>query len=226
MKLKYPPSWQTIRTINIVTGAGCAALAITQGPSWTGMMLTAFASASIITAFHVTHFMSMRKSFDELGHLFDQTKNLTMSKGRFVVVNSDKSNLRGVIIDPERRSVEVVETDGSPEQTQALVRASALDHFRLADHGESWDYGWVDDDGLTRGQPVHAFKIDIRDDPIAGRCLLIGVKKETGDTTDAHMPVDFLREHIDWLGEIVPEVTWDETESGSRAIVTYARVKS
>jgi hypothetical protein len=34
-----------------------------------------------------------------------------------------------------------------------------------------------------------------------------------------------LRRDVEWLGLIVPEVTWDETARGKRAIVTYRRAK-
>jgi len=134
---------------------------------------------------------------------------------------------RAVLIDPEMQSVKDVETNGSHEDTCALVCACGLDNFRIADHPKSFDYGWVDDTGLTGGKPVYAFKFNVRpDNPIAGRCLFIGADKETGATTDAKFPLDILRESIVWLGLIVPEVFWEETEHGSRAIVTYARAKA
>jgi len=134
---------------------------------------------------------------------------------------------RAIVIDPEKQIVDVVVTTGTHEDTRALVGASSLDNFRIADHPESFDYGWVDDTGLTRGQPIYAFKFNIRpDNPIAGRCLFIGADKETGATTDTKFPLDVLRDSIEWLGLIVPEVFWEETEQGSRAIVTYARVKA
>lgn len=133
---------------------------------------------------------------------------------------------RAILIDPKRQTVDVVVATGTHEDTCGWVGASSLDNFRIADHPESFDYGWVDDIGLTRGQPIYAFKFDVGGDPIAGRCLLAGADKETGAMTDAAMPLDFLRNHIVWLGLIVPEVFWEETEHGSRAIVTYARAKA
>lgn len=42
---------------------------------------------------------------------------------------------------------------------------------------------------------------------------------------DARMPLVLLRQDVTWLGLILPEVTWDHTAQGSRAIVTYSRVK-
>ena len=132
---------------------------------------------------------------------------------------------RVVVIDPSAQTVEEAQWDGSLNDLHTLVGAPVLDNFRLADHEGSWDYGWCDDGGLSRGQPIHAFLFSIRKDPIAGRCLIIGVNKDTRDNCDAKFPLRVLRESIRWLGLIRPEVTWDKTETGSRAIVTYARVK-
>lgn len=135
---------------------------------------------------------------------------------------------RAVLIDPERCTIEVHKVSGTmaAADTHRLLDCDSLDHFRIADHDSTWDYAWVDDTGLSRGQPIDAFLFSTRVDPIAGRCLLIGVDKNTGETTDAKFPVETLRAVIEWLGKIVPEVTWDHTDTGSRAIVTYARVKA
>ena len=132
---------------------------------------------------------------------------------------------RAILIDPEKRSIETIASACTHEAVRELINAAALDHFRIADHGSSWDYGWIDDGGLSRGMPVHAFKFDIRRDPLAGRCVLVGVDKEGGDTVDAKFQIDILRANIEWLGVILPEVTWDETERGNRAIVTYSKVR-
>jgi hypothetical protein len=48
---------------------------------------------------------------------------------------------------------------------------------------------------------------------------------QIGRTCAPRIPIAVLRNDIEWLGRIVPEVTWEETERGSRAIVTYARAK-
>lgn len=138
----------------------------------------------------------------------------------------NKKTFRSVLIDPARCTVEVHNTTGSHEDTVRLLGCGALDHLRMADHGDSWDYGWVDDAGLKRGLPIDAFLFMRGPDPIAGRCLLVGVDKKTGAATDAKFPVEVLRGCIEWLGQIVPEVTWDEKENVTTAIVTYARVKA
>lgn len=133
---------------------------------------------------------------------------------------------RAVLIDPEQCSVASIQTNASLQSLCELMGTIWIDSFRLAEHSSGFDYAWVDDLGLARGKPVHAFLLDIRRDPVAGRCVIVGVDHKTKETTDATLPVDFLREHIQWLGQIMPEVTWDQTDTGSRAIVTYARVKT
>lgn len=132
---------------------------------------------------------------------------------------------RAILIDPEHRDIKAIETNAKLSDIKALIGTEDISDFRIADHEESWDYGWVDDLGLTRNQPVHAFLFSIRKDPIAGKCLLLGVDKETRDTVDARFQLDVLRDSITWLGLIMPEVTWDHTEHGSRAIVTYSRMR-
>jgi hypothetical protein len=133
---------------------------------------------------------------------------------------------RAVLIDPERCTVEVHSISGTHEATAELLRCGSLDHFRIADHKDSWDYGWVDDRGLARGLPIAAFKFAGNRDPVAGRCLVIGVNKKTGETVDAEFPLDVLRDVVEWLGTIRPEVTWDKHDNIERAIITYSRVKA
>ena len=134
---------------------------------------------------------------------------------------------RAILIDPKARIVKPVEYDGALETTRELVAAECVDSFRLADHKETWDYGWCDNVGLALGKPIEAFLLSNRKDPIAGLCLIVGVQKETGDTCDAKFPLDILRREITWLGTILPEVTWDEPKNGPhRTIITYSRVKA
>ena len=110
------------------------------------------------------------------------------------------NQFRALLIDPERQTVRTVAITGRIEEICSLIGVNHLDSFRVAEHETNFDYGWVDDLGLrTNGKPFHAFKRDIRShDPIAGRCLVLGADKE-GETTNARMPVDFLRQHIIWL---------------------------
>ena len=127
---------------------------------------------------------------------------------------------RAILIDPEFLTVDVRDVDGTSAMMSHLVGAQALDHFRLADHGDVLDYGWVSSDGLLRCEPVPAFKFRGWSHPLAGRCLILGAARRTGSTVSAKITVNFLKDNIDWLGLIVPEVTLARTEMGFRTIVT------
>lgn len=131
---------------------------------------------------------------------------------------------RAIVVDPATRTIEEVQSTGSHSETLELVGAKGLDHFRLADHDGSWDYGWVDEWGLTVERPVPAFLFSIRPDPIVGRCVIFGVQKEGGANCDAKFPLAVLRQEITWLGLIVPKVDWVAMEKGARAVVSFKRV--
>jgi hypothetical protein len=131
---------------------------------------------------------------------------------------------RALIIDPEPCTIEEIQTPGTLHDFKRLVGRDELDSFRLAEHGDSFDYCWIYDKGLVDGAPIYAFKFNLRPDPVAGRCLIIGVDKESRDNCDAAMAVDFLQQFaVIWLGLIKPEVTWVAEEHGARAVVTYSR---
>jgi hypothetical protein len=137
------------------------------------------------------------------------------------------NQFRALLIDPERQTVRTVAITGRIEEICSLIGVNHLDSFRVAEHETSFDYGWVDDLGLrTNGKPFHAFKCDIRGhDPIAGRgpgprCRQGGRDHQRADAGRLPAPAYRL------LGLIIPEVFWEETDHGSRAIVTYARVKA
>lgn len=55
--------------------------------------------------------------------------------------------------------------------------------------------------------------------------MIIGANAR-GETASCRMPIELLRAEISWLGLIRPEVVWDHTEIGSRAIVMYSRIKA
>ena len=133
---------------------------------------------------------------------------------------------RVILIDPAERRISEIESDCSLDSIHKLIGAPALGHFGLAIHEDgARDFGWVDDVGLSGGKPVHAFLLPTGKDPVAGRCLVIG-STDRGETASARLPLALLRQDVTWLGMILPEVTWDHTEHGSRAIVTYSRVKT
>jgi hypothetical protein len=132
---------------------------------------------------------------------------------------------RVILIDPEARLVSELESDCSLDSIHKLIGAQVLESFGLAIHADNGrDMGWVDDGGLSAGLPVYAFLLPTSKDPIAGRCLIIGAN-ERGETSNCQFPVAILRQDVTWLGKIQPEVTWDHTPQGSRAIVTYSRIK-
>jgi hypothetical protein len=131
---------------------------------------------------------------------------------------------RAILIDPEARRISELEIDAKLPTMHELIGAETLDHFRLAlFENRHIDMGWIDDGGLSREQPIHAFLLPTAKDPIAGKCLIIGAD-ERGETSGCQMPVAILRQDVTWLGLIRPEVTWDHTALGSRVIVTYSRV--
>ena len=132
---------------------------------------------------------------------------------------------RAIMIDPQARSVSELEISGKLDEMHKLVGADTLESFGLAlfeDTGQR-DFGWVDDGGLTRGEPILAFLLPLAKDPIGGRCLIIGADRR-GETCSCRIPIAILRQDVTWLGLILPEVTWDHSERGMRAIVTYSRV--
>jgi hypothetical protein len=138
---------------------------------------------------------------------------------------SEMPQYRVILIDPALRLITEFKSDCSLDSIHNLVGAPVLGHFGLARHADGGrDTGWVDDNGLSAGLPVHAFLLPTSKDPIAGKCLIIG-SDERGETADSQFPLSLLRQDVTWLGKILPEVTWDHTEIGSTGIVTYSRIK-
>jgi len=133
---------------------------------------------------------------------------------------------RTILIDPEARQITDLESDCSLDSIHKLIGADTIDSFGLAAYCDGGrDMGWVDDSGLSGAKPVHAFLLPTAKDPIPGRCVIIGANA-MGETCKARLPLVILKQDVTWLGLIKPEVTWDHTATGSRAIVTYSRVKS
>jgi hypothetical protein len=71
---------------------------------------------------------------------------------------------------------------------------------------------------------VHAFKLPVQPAPYAGKAIIIGAD-DRGLTREPFIPIEMLMRDVEWLGVIVPEVTWVEEANGMRAVVTYARPK-
>jgi hypothetical protein len=134
--------------------------------------------------------------------------------------------MKAILIDPFIREVREIEIDAKNDaalsiEMAKIIGADSLDHQRISDDNDSI---WVDDGGLQRGDPIYAFMLPIQRDPYAGRAIIIGAD-QIGRTRAPRMPVEVLHDSIEWLGRIVPEVIWEDTEHGTRAVVTYARAK-
>lgn len=126
---------------------------------------------------------------------------------------------RTVLIDPEKQTI--TEQRVAEASFGSLILAGLHDTFKIADHGKSFDYCMVDDTGLSRGEPIHAFQFIARDDPVAGKCLIYGAEKGSGETCDAKFPISTLTGVIRWLGLIVPDVKWEHHGDVDRAVVTW-----
>jgi hypothetical protein len=137
-----------------------------------------------------------------------------------------KKTYRVILIDPEARNIRELQSDCSLDSIHKLVDAETLDNFGLAAfEGGHKDSGWVDDGGLMRGEPIHAFLLPTAKDPVGGKCLIIGANY-LGETENCRMPIEILRQDVTWLGLIKPEVIWDRVGNVDRSIVTYSRVKT
>jgi hypothetical protein len=137
----------------------------------------------------------------------------------------ESKTYRVILIDPVTEQITELQSDCSLDSVHALVEAEVLTHFGLAAFEDGHrDFGWMDDLGLSRGEPIHAFLLPTSKDPFAGKCLILGTD-ERGEYADAGIPLQILLRDIKWLGLIRPEVFWEDTDTGSRAITTYSRVK-
>jgi hypothetical protein len=134
--------------------------------------------------------------------------------------------MMAILIDPELRQVMSIDLpDGGSGSRLTVMRGvigcDSMDHITIDDMRDSV---WVDDNGLKRGKPIYAFRLAISPSPIAGKAIVIGAD-EMGRTQAPYITIEFLREEIEWLGLIIPEVDWVEEPDGLRAVVTYSRPK-
>lgn len=135
---------------------------------------------------------------------------------------SEPKKYRMLLIDPEKR--EITEMQIASGALSETIGCDGADTFRLADHGDQYDYGYVDDTGLARGEPIYAFQFIGREDPIGGKCLIYGCERYGGETCDAKFPLSTLNAVVRWLGLIKPTVTWTTNKHGQRASVTWEKV--
>jgi hypothetical protein len=131
--------------------------------------------------------------------------------------------MNAYLIDPRTQRIEIVDLglddDGMRERMRRMIGAEWLAYQRISTKQDSL---WIDDMGLTRRVPVWAFKLPLQHEPYGGRAIIIGAN-EMGDSFAPAIPLDVLRRDIEWLGLIVPEVTWVTEPDGARAVVTYRR---
>jgi hypothetical protein len=131
--------------------------------------------------------------------------------------------MRAYLIDPEARVIRAIDL---PEKNMldemARIVGGDMDHGMIS---EARDSIWVNEFGLKRGEPVHAFKLPIQHAPYAGKAIIIGADSR-GHTCEPFIPIEMLMHDVEWLGVIVPEVEWMEEAGGMRAVVTYSRPKS
>src|SRR3954470_21445692 len=108
---------------------------------------------------------------------------------------------RAVLIDPELRTIQTIQTCGAPSDVRLIIRAPALTYFRIADTARAWDYCWIDMDACRRA--VHASRLrEYEAMSIPGRCLIIGTDKTTGRAVDTSLSQSAVENGIEWLGLI------------------------
>lgn len=131
--------------------------------------------------------------------------------------------MRAILIDPELRQIREIEVEDKLSAFKEALGLPEIGGFGLAQYDDGFDYGWVDDMGLARGLPVYAFKfMHAASQPIAGKCLIVGVDLE-GENRDVRAPLSFFLRETVWLDRIVPEVTIVSEGNTTRMIVTYKR---
>ena len=133
--------------------------------------------------------------------------------------------MKAYLIDPRVCVIREIHFTDDKTMLADMRRVVGADTLDQAVISEMRDSIWVDGDGLRAGKPICAFKLPIQKDPFAGKAIVIGADA-IGCTRAPAIPIEVLRRDLEWLGEIVPEVTFEETPNGARAIVTYSRAKS
>jgi hypothetical protein len=92
--------------------------------------------------------------------------------------------MRGILIDPVTRSVEVVESEFEGEELHQLVGAEVLDFCHPFGKRETMV---VDDEGMDHNLP--AFRVEGYRWPIWGRAVLLG-RDAGGGTVSTHLSVE------------------------------------
>jgi hypothetical protein len=130
--------------------------------------------------------------------------------------------IKAYLIDPEARTVRTIDLpDLKMLDAMRRILGGNMDHQTISDMHDTL---WVEEFGLKRGEPIHAFKLPaIQPTPYAGKAIIIGADDE-GRTRAPYIPIEILMRDVEWLGVIVPAVDWVVTdERGAHAVVTYSR---
>lgn len=144
--------------------------------------------------------------------------------------------MRAILIDPKLQRIVDVEL-AAPTDTKQLIEmrriiaTNTLGQSRISDVGDTI---WCDDTILARGEPCFAFKLGPRNRQalLGGTCIVVGADRH-GNSRPPQIPIAMLVNGCEWLGQIVPEVTWVQDTivaagremAHFRAVVTYSRPK-
>ena len=159
-------------------------------------------SAKVETAVKSAVYHGRRRGTDEIAR--------AKRKGQKMKNDDEKKTARGVLIDPERQTVEVIDVqlerrdDGETSALRGMYDAIGCrgvdcirDCFAAAD-----DDIWIDDEGIDNPfgwSFAGALENGIR---YGGRGLVMGVDLSTGATTDCTLSaksIEVLRDQIIWL---------------------------
>lgn len=135
------------------------------------------------------------------------------------------ATFRMILIDPETETITEHQVSSAIKIMGEMIGTMDIDTARIAQHDQSYDYIMVDDTGLKRGEPIHAFQFLGRPDPIAGKCLIYGATKHTGETCDARFDLGTLSRVVRFLGLIVPKVEWSKDGNVDSAAVSWSKVQ-
>jgi hypothetical protein len=134
---------------------------------------------------------------------------------------------RAYLIDPSLQRVSVIQIQPTAHALIELIGDEyGMDHAIISEVG---DMIWVAGGSLLLQKPIYAFRLPIQREPFAGKAIITG-----GDDYDEpSIPIDVVKQDIEWLGLIVPTVTvvTEEIEFAGRtairhrSVVTYERPK-